>query len=207
VRSWNGRASPDSAAYRLVRAFRSHTAERTFKPFFERAEDYYDRFSWRRFNYEDALWQLVHEKPVRMLNPAHNSWDSLLLAAADDVLADADKAGVTPAKFTWGRFNTLKMQHPFGRFLPGPLARMLDMPAAEMAGDSNMPRVLNPGHGASERLVVAPGHEAEAIFHMPGGQSGNPLSPFYRAGHDAWAKGEPTSLLPGPAQHTLVLKP
>ena len=207
VRQWAGHASPDSAAYRLVRAYRSHTAERALKPFFERGEEFYEKFSWRRFNYDDALWQLVQEKPVRLLNPAHKSWESLLLAAADDVLADADKAGLTPAKFTWGRFNTLKMQHPFGRFLPGPLARLLDMPAVPMAGDSNMPRVANPGHGASERLVVAPGHEAEAIFHMPGGQSGNPLSPYYRAGHDDWVKGAATPLLPGPAEHTLTLTP
>lgn len=207
VRAWNGHASPDSAAYRIVRAFRSHAAERTFKPFFERAKEYYARFSWRRFHYEDSLWKLLQEKPAQLLNPAHTSWDSLLLAAADDVLEDAEKAKLTPSNFTWGRTNILKMQHPFGRFLPGPLARLLDMPAAPMAGDGNMPRVANPGHGASQRLVVAPGHEADAIFHMPGGQSGNPLSPYYRAGHDAWAKGEPTPLLPGPAQHTLVLKP
>jgi penicillin amidase len=70
-----------------------------------------------------------------------------------------------------------------------------------------MPRVQSPTQGASERLVVSPGREAEGIFHMPGGQSGHPLSPYYRAGHEAWVKGEPTPLLPGPAQHTLTLKP
>jgi penicillin amidase len=42
---------------------------------------------------------------------------------------------------------------------------------------------------------------------MPGGQSGNPLSPFYRAGHEAWTRGEPTPFLPGPATHTLRLQP
>ena len=31
---------------------------------------------------------------------------------------------------------------------------------------------------------------------MPGGQSGHPWSPFYRAGHEAWVRGEPT-LSPG----------
>ena len=207
VRAWGGRATPDSAAYRIVRAFRGHTADRAFKPFFARAKEYHERFSWRKFHYEDALWRLIHEKPVQLLDPAHNSWDSLLLAAADDVLANIDKAGVTPANFTWGRSNVLKMQHPFGRFLPGLIARLLNMPALPMAGDGNMPLVANPGHGASQRLVVAPGHEADAIFHMPGGQSGNPLSTFYRAGHDAWVKGEPTPLLPGPVQHTLTLVP
>jgi len=42
---------------------------------------------------------------------------------------------------------------------------------------------------------------------MPGGESGHPLSPFYRAGFDAWARGRPTPLLPGPAAHELVLMP
>ena len=55
--------------------------------------------------------------------------------------------------------------------------------------------------------MVSPGREAEGIFHMPGGQSGHPLSPFYRAGFDAWARGEPTPLLPGATKYTLVLAP
>ncbi|MDQ3776699.1 MAG: penicillin acylase family protein [Pseudomonadota bacterium] len=34
--------------------------------------------------------------------------------------------------------------------------------------------------GTSERMVVSPGHEADAILHLPGGQSGHPLSAHYR---------------------------
>ena len=60
---------------------------------------------------------------------------------------------------------------------------------------------------ASQRLAVAPGREAEGIFHMPGGQSAHPLSPFFRAGHDAWVRGEAAPLLPGPAMHRLTLRP
>jgi penicillin amidase len=44
-------------------------------------------------------------------------------------------------------------------------------------------------------------------MHMPGGQSGHPLSEFYRAGHEAWVHGEPLPFLPGPPQHTLKLLP
>ena len=69
------------------------------------------------------------------------------------------------------------------------------------------PRVQTPSHGASERFVVSPGHEHEGIFHMPAGQSGHPLSPYYRAGHTAWVRGEPTPFLPGRTEHTLMLKP
>jgi penicillin amidase len=81
------------------------------------------------------------------------------------------------------------------------------MPADPLPGDSHMPRVQEPTHGASERFVVSPGHEDEGIFHMPGGECANPLSPYFRAGHEAWARGDPAPFLPGPAQHTLSLVP
>ena len=49
-------------------------------------------------------------------------------------------------------------------------------------------------------MVVSPGREADGIMHMPTGQSGHPLSPFYANSHAAWAKGEPTPFLPGPSR-------
>ncbi len=207
IRQWNGHASTDSAAYRLVRAYHLKLADRVLAPFFATATDRYEEFSYNKFHYDDALWRLVHEQPARMLNPANSSWNALLLAAADDVTADVEKSGLPIARYTWGARNTLRMRHPFSSFLPKPIARFLDMPAEALPGDSHMPRVQGPDFGASERLVVSPGHENEAILHLPGGQSGHPLSPYYRAGHAAWVKGEPTPLLPGPAQHVLLLQP
>ena len=70
-----------------------------------------------------------------------------------------------------------------------------------------MPRVEGPKFGASQRMVVSPGHEADGILHMPGGQSGHPLSPFWGAGHAAWVRGEPSPFLPGKTVHTLRLEP
>lgn len=206
VRAWNGRASTDSAAYRILRTFRAKVSERTLAPFLDKPQRSYEAFHWGTMT-EDAVWRLVSEKPARLLNPEHRSWESLLLAAADDVLADADQSGTTLAKYTWGARNTLKMQHPLARVMPAWLARFVSMPAEQFPGDSNLPRVQGISFGASERLVVSPGHEDEAIFEMPGGQSGHPLSPFFRAGHDDWAQGRPTPLLPGKAQHTLTLAP
>ena len=81
------------------------------------------------------------------------------------------------------------------------------MPADALPGDLNMPRIASPTFGASQRMVVSPGHEEDGIIHMPGGQSGNPLSPFWAAGHEAWVKGEPTPFLPGAAEHTMTLRP
>ena len=81
------------------------------------------------------------------------------------------------------------------------------MPAEPLPGDHDMPRVGTPVHSASERFAVSPGHEDQGIFEMPGGQSGHPLSPFYRAGHKAWVRGDPAPFLPGPPEHALTLVP
>lgn len=58
-----------------------------------------------------------------------------------------------------------------------------------------------------ERMVVSPGHEARGILVIPGGQSGHPLSPFFRGDHAAWLAGEPPPFLPGETTHRLVLRP
>ena len=70
-----------------------------------------------------------------------------------------------------------------------------------------MPRFQSADAGASERLVVSPGREAEGFFHMPDGESGHPLSPHYRDGHQAWVSGEPLPFLPGPPVDVLTLVP
>jgi penicillin amidase len=75
-----------------------------------------------------------------------------------------------------------------------------------LSGDVNMPRVQAPEFGASERMVVAPGHEETGILQIPGGQSGHPLSPFFLTGHETWVRGELSPFLPGPAVHHLVFE-
>ena len=54
---------------------------------------------------------------------------------------------------------------------------------------------------------LAPGREDQGQLVLPGGQSGHPMSPFYRADHEAWLAGTPVAFLPGEARHRLVLKP
>ena len=150
---------------------------------------------------------MLREKPAHLLNPDFKTWDDLLVTATDDVLARLDRESVSPEHATWGRANTAHIVHPFSRTLPGYLASWLNMPADPLPGDHDMPRVQAPADGASERFVVSPGRESEGIFHMPGGQSGHPLSPYYRAGHAAWVRGDPTPFLPGKTEHTLTLSP
>ncbi|MFN0069488.1 MAG: penicillin acylase family protein, partial [Limisphaerales bacterium] len=74
-------------------------------------------------------------------------------------------------------------------------------------GGEDMPRIGSGEQRAVNRLVVSPGHEDQGVIQMLGGQSGHFLSPNFRAGHEAWVKGETMPLLPGLATHTLRLQP
>jgi penicillin amidase len=76
-----------------------------------------------------------------------------------------------------------------------------------LPGDRPTVRAQAPGFGASERFAVSPGREAEGLFHMPGGQAGSPMTPWYLAGHDDWVAGRPTPFLPGPAKWRLEMVP
>jgi len=128
-----------------------------------------------------------------------------LLEQLDLTIADLEQSCGTLAQCTWGLRNTIAIRHPLSAALPL-IGGLLDMPTVQLPGDNNMPRVQDGEEGASERFAVSPGHESEGYFHMPGGQSGHPLSPYYRAGFLAWAHGEPLPFLPGPAEHTLTLQ-
>lgn len=207
VAKWEGRASVDSVSYRLVRSFHRAVASRVLTPIFEPCVEADPDFDWTKFHYEEALWTLVNEKPPHLLTSEYRDWNALLLAAADDVVAELDNEHLPLAQATWGRRNQLKLRHPFSYSLPLFLTGWLNAPAVPLPGDNDLPRVQAPDYGASDRFVVSPGHEGEGIFEMPGGQSGHPLSPYYLAGHEAWVRGDPAPFLPGKTVHTLTLHP
>jgi penicillin amidase len=148
----------------------------------------------------------VTERPAHLLDPRHGSWDALLLAALDAALEELTANARPLARRTWGERNTTLIRHPLSRAVPQ-LGSFLDMPREPLPGDNHMPRFQSPSAGASERFAVSPGREEQGYFHMPCGQSGHPLSPHYADGQAAWAKGEPTPFLPGPAVHVLTLVP
>jgi penicillin G amidase len=203
---WTGRASVDSAGYRAVRGFRFFLTDQVFTSLSRQGNvPEEDRFRPVQ-QFEGSLWRLVTERPAHLLDPRFNSWDEQLLAAVDAVLKSDEAVGPRLADRTWGERNTTHIQHPLSLAVPL-LGRWLDVPSRPLPGDENMPRVQGPTFGASERIVVSPGHEETGIFHMPVGESGNPLSPYYQNGERAWEEGRPTPFLPGPAVHRLRLAP
>ncbi|MEX1310440.1 MAG: penicillin acylase family protein [Candidatus Sulfomarinibacteraceae bacterium] len=206
--TWTGRASVDSQAFRLVRTFRIETFELVYGRLLAALAEADERFSIYRFvQWEDSLWRLATEQPKHLLGPEDESWNEVLLTAVDSTMEYfTTEIGPDPELWTWGHRNTVRIRHPISLAVPQ-LSSWLDIEPQQLPGASIMPRVQSPGFGASERFAVSPGREEEGYFHMPGGQSGHPLSPHYRAGHEAWVNGEPTPFLPGATVTTLTLVP
>jgi penicillin amidase len=208
VEAWGGRASVDSVGYRLVWEFRLRAVQAALSPVTARCRAADPEFRLRDLHtLEGPAWALVTHRPPHLLDPQHPSWEAMLIAVVDAMIERDSAEGATLATQTWGRTNTAKIRHPLSEGVPW-LSRWLDMAADPLPGGwSDMPRIQGPDFGASERLVASPGVEEHGFFHMPCGQSGHPLSPYYRKGHDDWVNGRPSPLLPGPSVGTLVLRP
>jgi len=207
VRSWVPRASVDSVGYRLVRTFRLEVRARVFEMLMSPVREQYGSAVQLRISnqFEAPLWSMLVERPSHLLTGDYESWDDLLLSAIDqNIEYFAEKYDDQLSDRSWGERNTATIQHPLSRAVPI-LSGWLDMPADQMSGDSNMPKALGPDFGASERFAVSPGDEQNAYLHMPAGQSGHPMSEFYRVGHDAWVQARMTPFLPGTATYSLML--
>jgi penicillin amidase len=105
--------------------------------------------------------------------------------------------GRDPARWRWGRVRTLTLKHLFGD--KRPLDRIFNLGPIPWGGDSSTPAqasvdtlnpCANPGFVASARMVVDVGAWENARYSLPGGQSGNPVSPHYADLFPFWRRGE-----------------
>ena len=208
LEQWNGRADADALGYTLLRALYAAMYDAWFGHLDETLAKVdpsvgYRLATSRSLAVMDALAQ--HQAWVP---PGITDWHAFVLDRVDRAIDFVTRDGTRLADARWGERNRSTIGHPFARMIPTwlPMLRHLLMaPSDPLPGDMNMPRVQAPSFGASERFVISPGHESDALFEMPGGQSGNPTSPYFLAGHGAWVRGEAAALLPGPTRHRLVL--
>ena len=209
TRDWQPEAAPESVGYRLVRGFRLEVQTRAWEALMAPVREAYgdDVDVWLSPQFEAALWQLVTEQPQHLLPGNYADWDAFLVDAVRGSIAYYRENYDSPiTERSWGELNTARIQHPLSLAVPS-LSGWLDMPSVPLPGDADLPRAQGPGFGASERFSVSPGDRDNGILHMPTGQSGHPLSPYYARGHSDWVYGRASPFLPGEAAHTLLLVP
>ncbi len=211
VEQWQQCACADSVGYTLVRKYRSALIDAVFAPIESAMHMHGLTLKPIKRDLETGVWQIINTFPDDWLTADYASWPDLMrvtyIQMRDDLLVQHTGHKTSPlSALTWGEVNALQIKHPFSQQIPQ-LSKLLDMPKHAAFGDSFMPAVQGTGFGASQRLIVKPGDEKNAILTLPGGQSGHPLSPFYRSGYADYVNHKNTPLLPGKAMHKIEFSP
>ena len=155
-------------------------------------------------------WDLKNDENSKGITVFKLIWDSVESAVWSDELAgskldkvetlkDQVNVGIERAtqqllilekenKLTWGSFKATRVVH----LTKIPALSRLNLP---IGGGVNIINATTENHGPSWRMVVHMTDEIEAYGLYPGGQSGNPGSPFYDNFVDYWAAGKYYRLL------------
>lgn len=207
VENWQQCACASSVGYTLVKHYRDEVINITFSTLQQSLSEQNGTLSYVRRDLEPAIWQLINAQPSSWLNPQFSTWEQQLQGAFSQTIAQlSTQYGNNIQDWQWGKVNELVIEHPFAKQIPI-LARFLNMPKTPGFGDSYMPAVQGRSFGASQRFIVQPGHLENAILTVPGGQSGHPLSNFYRAGFSQYVNAENTPLLPQALVHQIIISP
>jgi penicillin amidase len=203
LRRWDGRVASDSQAaavfeYFLVELIRRTVEERAPRsapwmlgkgpsPIIQRGQ-----LSVRRVGH---LSRLLREQPDGWFPRPWPLEIGETLAAAVERLEK--EHGRSVAGWAWGRVRRLTFQHPFGRSRA--LSPLFDIGPVPASGDTNtvsqaavdpFDPSASPLFVPSLRAVMDVGDWRRSRFAVPGGQSGNPLSPHWDDQLPLWVRGE-----------------
>ncbi len=140
---------------------------------------------------------------VRLLRQQPGGWfarpwpQEVAEALGTAVRALRERYGADPARWAWGGIRPLTLRHAVGR--RAPFDRVFNRGPYPWGGDTNTVSpasadATDPSHNplaiASLRMVVDVGNWDAGRYALPGGQSGNPLSPHYDDLLPTWLRGE-----------------
>jgi penicillin amidase len=226
LRNWDGRVAVDSPAATVYELFIAEMVGRVVGAKAPRSADWamgrgfgplagYNCFAYRRTGH---LARLLREQPPGWFA---RSWlEEIADALAAVVGRLAGVHGPDPDRWAWGRLHTLTLWHPLGRnrrFAPifniGPLPFGGDHDTINQGAVLPFDPLAPVNNIASLRMVVDVGAWHNSRFSLPGGQSGNPLSPHYADLLPLWLRGEGVPIawteeeIRQAAIHTLELVP
>jgi penicillin amidase len=207
--SWDGKASKESAAYRVLRGFRLTVAKEVLEHVAAAAAGNEPPVvEWQNVTplWDDVVWDIIHAKPDIPAPPVCATWDEYLSLKAksicDRYMAQYD--GII-ANAQWGDINKTIVRHPLTVGLV--FRTILDMPEQSADGAFSAPLAQFRNRGPTVQMVVRPGEEEKAYMTMPVGQAGNPTTPYFGSGHREWYEGKTSPMLPGECKYQLSIAP
>lgn len=183
--AWTGDASVDARVVGFLTRFREVLAHHVLGPYLAICREHDPGFRFPLGWADGPLLSIVGSGDQSLLpsGSEDEGWQAFVAGCAAEALA-----GLGGALATWGTINRIGMGHPFTA-LADWSNRLTGIPAVAQPGTLHSVRACAPGFGAAGRVVAEPG--GHAVFEVPGGQSGHPLSVHYADRHAAWANWSP----------------
>lgn len=208
--AWDGYMHADSIGAALLAEFRTQLAQEVFAKVVAACQVYDAdfRYAWREM--ETPLRLLLTQRPAGVLKARYrDDWRHMIVDAlrqsAHELHQEYPEKNLT--RLAWGATHAITVHHPFSKVSPL-LGELLDMPRFESDGCASIcVKVMDTVHGASERLVLSPLHAEDALFQMPGGQSGHPFSKHYRDQQTDWQAGIAAPMQAKGVVHSLSFLP
>jgi penicillin amidase len=206
MRSWDGRLTTDSAAASVVTQTRAALWPMILEPKLGKlASDYH----WSESNF--ALEEIVmHAKP-QWLPQSYTNWDALLTAAVRKGMRDG-KAPADVDQWTYGSWHVVDIEHPLAPFLPL-ISRVAGTGPQPQSGDGTTVKQVGRTLGPSQRFTMDWSNIDGSTENIVLGESGNPLSPYFRDQWNDWYNGTTFALpftsaaVAAQTRHTLRLLP
>ena len=193
--AWDARATPDSVETAFVEYTRHALFRNLLLPYLNgRVTDYelwepesvYNNVWWRD---KVFLENTLRVRPAAWLPAGFPTYDNLLIASADQAVADLEKAthSSNVAAWTWGNLHVLDMVHPLGRTRL--LHRLLSIGPFPSNGTVDTVRAMGVGHGPAMRIVADLSNFDNSLMEITTGESGEYASPYYRDQFPEWFAG------------------
>jgi len=212
LEQWNGYANDGSQGLALLIQFRMALAQALLEPLLHACRILDKEFEYGWVHLDIPLQALLREKNLELLSNQeamrYSDWDAFLLTVleqtAQKLMIQHSVKSLTA--LTWGKVNIANYVHPLSQGIPG-MRSLLDLPRDSLPGCDFCIRVNDESFGATKRLVISPQHWEDGILHIPGGQSGHPLSKHYKDQHRYWVNGQPIHFASEAYQYSLKLLP
>jgi penicillin amidase len=206
MRSWDGRLSTDSAAASVVTRAREALKPMILEP---KLGELAGQYLWSESNF--AMEEIVMHASADWLPPGYKDWDAALTEAVRRGM-DRGKAPADVSRWTYGSWHVIDLEHPLASFLPI-VGRIAGTGPQPLSGDTVTVKQAGRTFGPSQRFTMDWSNIDGSTENIVLGESGNPLSPYFR---DQWNDyyGGTTFALPfsstavgAQTRHTLRLLP
>jgi penicillin amidase len=190
LQGWDGDCGRDSAAGAVASCVRDilvdHTTGRLYRDVSEGNAGILPRKAFHR---------AFDAQSTGILDDFATSWPEALSKALELALARIeDELGRDRRTWTMGGVQRMQFRHNLGR--QQPWNELFNLPALPAGGDFSTVFCVNAPDGSriadsgtSFRIIVDLAHPRRAWTVLPPGQSGQPASPHYGDGCDAWLQG------------------